>query len=281
MFSSRLTEASVVPERIDTPQEARAAISARGAAVAQGLHTEEDALAFAAEVLGDKRIRLGRQFEASMRNHQREAAVVDAQPVDARGRKRSFGKPGERMTAHNDGFAFGDYAPDHLFLWCKRPAESGGDSFLIDAWKLTELLAADPATADLAEFCRTVDVDHSEPNFAQSTYAPIVRVVPSGRVQARYHPYLAPVPGSTRPVDADMIARWNDTVLHVRDTGPMFRAEAGEMICVDNYRLLHGRDGYTDPARELYSIWGWTTDAVAVPVQQLDIVEPDLAGLTG
>lgn len=281
MFSSRLTEASVVPERIDTPAQARAAIEADGAAVVGGVHTEEQALDFASKVMGDKMLRLGRQFEASMRNHEREAAVVDAQPVDGRGRKRSFGMPGERMTAHNDGFAFGDFAPDFLFLWCKRPAESGGDSFLIDAWKLSELLAADSATADLAEFCRTVDIDHSEPNFAQGTYSPIVRTVSSGRVQARYHPYLAPVPGSPRPEDAEMIARWSDTVLHVRDTGPMFRAGAGDMICVDNYRLLHGRDGYTDPARELYSIWGWTTDAVAVPAQQLDIVEPDLSALAG
>jgi hypothetical protein len=31
------------------------------------------------------------------------------------------------------------------------------------------------------------------------------------------------------------------------------------MICVDNYRLMHGRDGYRDPERRVLSIWGWST----------------------
>ncbi|WP_330308879.1 MULTISPECIES: hypothetical protein [unclassified Streptomyces] len=48
-----------------------------------------------------------------------------------------------------------------------------------------------------------------------------------------------------------------------RDTGPMFRVEAGEMICIDNYRVLYGRDGHSDPLRKARSIWGWSTDAAA------------------
>ncbi len=280
MFSSDLTLASVVPRRVDTVEAVRAAIALDGAAVFGRLHTEEDAIAFASKLLGEKCIRVGRQFEASAKSQDAEAAVVDTQPVDERGRKRSFGISGERMTAHNDGFAFGDYAPDYLFLWCKRPAyPSGGDSFLIDAVKLTRLLAFDPATAELAEFCWSTDIDHSEPNFPQSTFAPIARTVPSGRNQVRYHPYLAPIAGESEEAQWPLVKQWSEAVIHVRDSGPMFRAEAGEMICIDNYRVLHGRDGYTDPGRELYSIWGWSSDAVAVPQQALDIVQPDLAAL--
>ena len=54
----------------------------------------------------------------------------------------------------------------------------------------------------------------------------------------------------------------------------MFHAAAGDLICVDNYRLTHGRDGYSDPGRVMLSIWGWSTAAVAVPVGPLDIVRP-------
>jgi gamma-butyrobetaine dioxygenase len=43
---------------------------------------------------------------------------------------------------------------------------------------------------------------------------------------------------------------------------------------VDNYRLFHGRHGHSDPARLLYSIWGWSSAAVAVPAGELDIVMP-------
>jgi hypothetical protein len=103
--------------------------------------------------------------------------------------------------------------------------------------------------------------------------------VPSGRNQVRYHPYLAPIAGESEEAQWPLVKQWSEAVIHVRDSGPMFRAEAGEMICIDNYRVLHGRDGYTDPGRELYSIWGWSSDAVAVPQQALDIVQPDLAAL--
>jgi hypothetical protein len=54
----------------------------------------------------------------------------------------------------------------------------------------------------------------------------------------------------------------------------MFRVAAGEMICVDNYRVTHGRDGYTDPNRVMLSIWGWSAAAIAVPEGPLDIVRP-------
>ena len=46
------------------------------------------------------------------------------------------------------------------------------------------------------------------------------------------------------------------------------------MICADNYRVLHGRYEYSDFDRKLHSIWGWTTDAIAVPQEVLDIAVP-------
>jgi hypothetical protein len=54
----------------------------------------------------------------------------------------------------------------------------------------------------------------------------------------------------------------------------MFQAAAGEMICVDNYRVTHGRDGFRDPGRVMLSIWGWSSAAITVPQGPLDIVRP-------
>ena len=51
------------------------------------------------------------------------------------------------------------------------------------------------------------------------------------------------------------------------------------MICIDNYRILHGRDAYVDTDRTMVSIWAWTSDAVAIPQSKLDIETPDLAAL--
>jgi TfdA family taurine catabolism dioxygenase TauD len=271
-----LSSASFVPRRVAGAREAGQALAAEGAVIVGGLPDEAAAVAFGRQVMGEKAVRIGTQFQATKAHNAREAMKVAEQPADSRGRKRNFGTTEERMVAHNDGFAFGDFAPDHLFLWCERPAGIGGDSFLIDTKRLLDLLAAEPEAAALADFCQSVAIDHSEPNFPQGTLSPIVRTTGSGRFQGRYHPFLAPAEGKDEAAQWPFVRRWEEAVVQARDTGPMFRVEAGEMICIDNYRVLHGRDGHSDPARKVCSIWGWSADAVAVPDDQLDIVTPKI-----
>ncbi|MET9785738.1 TauD/TfdA family dioxygenase [Streptomyces canus] len=272
---SDVSTASFIPRRVTGPQEAAEVLAAEGAAIMTGLADEEKAVAMGRAIMGDRAVRCGTQFEATKESARVEAMKMKAQPADRRGRKRDAAdSTEERMVAHNDGFAFGDYAPDHLFLWCERPAAGGGDSFLIDTSRLLDLLAADPGSAALADFCRTVDIDHSEPNYPQGSFSPIVRQTPSGRFQGRHHPYLAPVEGPLEPEHWTYVRAWQDAVVAARDSGPMFRVGPGEMICIDNYRVLHGRDGYSDPLRKVCSIWGWSQDAVAVPDGPLDIVVP-------
>jgi len=271
--------ASVVPRRVSTPAAARAEIASNGAAILTGLHTQEDALEAGRAVLGDACRRFGLQFEATKDKQEAEAAEVAEQPADERGRKRRFTATQERMVAHNDGFGFGDFGPDYLFLWCGRPDAYGrGESFLIDGAKLLQLMAADPEYAQVAEFCWQTTIDQSEPNFPLAANAPIARRLPgSGRVQVRHHPFQAPVPGQAADVErtqAALIAKWSQAVEAARDSGPMFGAAAGELICVDNYRLTHGRDAFSDPDRVMLSIWGWSDSAVAVPEGPLDIVRP-------
>jgi hypothetical protein len=273
------SRASVVPRRVSTPAEARVEVAAKGAAILSGLVDQEAAFAAGRAMLGDDCRRFGLQFEATTATQEAEAAAVAGQPADERGRKRRFGATEERMVVHNDGFGFGDFGPDYLFLWCGRPDARGeGASFLIDGPRLLELMALDPQYADVAAFCWATDIDQSEPNFPLAAYAPIARRLPdSGRVQVRHHPFQAPVPGQAPDVDAAqqaLIRRWSRAVTAARDSGPMFRAAAGDLICVDNYRLTHGRDGYRDPERVMLSIWGWSSTAIAVPQGPLDIVRP-------
>ncbi|MFG2981717.1 TauD/TfdA family dioxygenase [Streptomyces sp. NPDC048258] len=269
--------ASVIPERVASADEARALVRGRGAAVLAGVQDEPTALSLGHQVMGEKAVRIGTQIDVTGHNETEQAKAVAAQPVDERGRKRAFSVAEERMPPHNDGYAFGDLAPDHLFLWCERPSVVGGESFLIDTSRLIDLLAKDPLNADLAEFCRTVGVDHSEPNYPQGSSHPLVRSSATGRFQGRYHPYLSPVGGPTEENDRRFVRRWEEAVLRARDSGPMFRLEAGDMLCIDNYRMLHGRDAHSDPKRRLCSIWGWSTDAFAIPSGPLDIVNPRLA----
>jgi alpha-ketoglutarate-dependent taurine dioxygenase len=251
-LSSDLAEACVVPRRVSSPEEARDAVAAEGAAIVSGIADEEAAIAFGRAMLGDDLRRIGRQIEATKKRGEEESAKVAEQPADARGRKRMFVTDTSLpMPAHNDGFAFGDYAPDRLFLFSARPARTGGESFLVDGVAVLDILERDPANAEMVRFCRTVDIDHSEPNFPQGTYSPILRTTPAGRPQVRHHPYLAPVVGPDEAAQWPFVKHWTAAVTAARDTGPRFRLEAGEMACVDNYRLFHGRHGYTDPARLL------------------------------
>jgi hypothetical protein len=273
------SNASVVPRRVGSPAEARAEAGARGAAILSGLGDQEAAFAAGRAFLGADLRRFGLQFEATKEAQDAEGAMVAAQPADERGRKRRFTATGERMVAHNDGFGFGDFGPDYLFLWCGRPDSAGeGASFLVDGLALVEQLAADPEYADVARFAWETEIDQSEPNFPLAAYAPIARRLPgSGRVQVRHHPFQAPVPGQAPDVEvaeAALIERWSAAVTAARDSGPMFHPAAGDMICVDNYRLLHGRDGFSDPGRMMLSIWGWSTAAITVPEGPLDIVRP-------
>jgi hypothetical protein len=268
------SQASIVPRRVGSPAEARVEVATRGAAILSGLPDADAAFAAGRAFIGADLRRFGLQFEASKDKQEAEAAVV----ADERGRKRRFTGIEERMVAHNDGFGFGDLGPDYLFLWCERPDAGGeGASFLVDGLALLDQMAGDPDYSDVAEFAWQTSIDQSEPNFPLAAYAPIARRLPSGRVQVRHHPFQAPVPGQAPDIEvaqAALISRWSEAVTRARDTGPMFHAAAGEMICVDNYRVTHGRDGYRDPARVMLSIWGWSTAAVAVPEGPLDIVRP-------
>ncbi|MFQ6148375.1 TauD/TfdA family dioxygenase [Streptomyces seoulensis] len=268
--------ASVVPVRVSSADQARELVHRQGAAILTGVPDEPTALSMGQRVMGDRAVRITTQIDVTGQSEAAQAEAVSAQPADASGRKRSFSISQELMPPHNDGYAFGDFAPDHLFLWCERPAVTGGESFLIDTSAMISLLEADPLRADLAAFCRAVDIDHSEPNYPQDGYAPIVRVTPTGRFQGRYHPYLSPANGPQEQDAWTFIRQWEEAALGARDNGPTFRLEAGEMLCIDNYRMLHGRAGHNDPLRSLRSIWGWSTEAVAIPSGQLDIVDPQI-----
>ena len=274
-LSPDLAAACLVPRRVSTPEQAREVVDAEGAAIVSGITDEHAAIAFGTAMLGTDLRRIGRQIEATTKRAVEEGAKVDAQPVDARGRKRRLSTDVSLpMPAHNDGFAFGDHAPDRLFLFSARPAAVGGESFLVDGLAVLDILAKDPANAEMVEFCRTVDIDHSEPNFPQDGVSPILRTTPAGRPQVRHHPYLAPVVSPDEAQQWKFVEHWKAAVTYARDAGARFRLEAGDMACVDNYRVFHGRHGYTDPARKLYSIWGWSSAAVAVPAGELDIVNP-------
>lgn len=268
--------AAILPQVAMSCEHARALLAVDGAALVRGVTDLDQAVATGRDVLGPRTVRIRPQFEVTPVQIADEAAVVTAQPADERGRKRYRGPMEADQPAHNDGFGFGDYAPDHIFLWCAQPCAIGGASFLVDALRLLTLLSAHDEA--FARFAWTVPIDHSMPNFPQPSFEPIARRV-HGRVQVRCHPDLAAAPGPDEHSHAPMVQHWMDEVARSRHDGTQFRLAAGDLLCIDNYRILHGRNGYVQPERKVTSIWAWTTEACAVPVGELDIATPDLAAL--
>jgi hypothetical protein len=267
-----LRTANCNPRLATSPEHARALVALDGAAVVGGISTVADAVAFGERMLGARAIRVRPQFEATKEHHDTETAAFAELGADERGRERYQGGISDMQPAHYDGFGFGDFAPDHMFLWCERPCPQGGASFLVDGLALVNLLGSDDP--ELARQLWEVDVDHSEPHFPGGAVSPIARTLPGGRVQVRAHPSQAALAGPEEAASAAVLARWTEAVATARANGPRFRVVPGEMICIDNYRMFHGRDGYVDTARKLHSIWAWTTSAVAVPDGELDIARP-------
>jgi alpha-ketoglutarate-dependent taurine dioxygenase len=173
------------------------------------------------------------------------------------------------QTGHTDGFAYGDRYPDFIFLLCVRPAVTGGESFVIDTYRLLDALAASASEEDVAlhRFLTTEPVEQTEPGF-QSSLAPVIGDNGHGRRMSRWTPVQRPaasLPPEKQEQHAAWLARWSAMTLEASLRAPRFVLQPGETICLDNYRMLHGRTGFDDTERTLWRIWAWTTEALAIP----------------
>ena len=173
------------------------------------------------------------------------------------------------QTGHTDGFAYGDRYPDFIFLLCVRPAATGGESFAVDTYALIDELSASAAESDRAflRFLLTTPVEQTEPGF-QASLAPVVGRTADGRRMSRWTPVQRPderLSPEVREQHAAWLERWAQLAHAASLRAPRFTLQPGETLCLDNYRMLHGRTGFDDIERTLWRIWAWTAEAPAVP----------------
>jgi hypothetical protein len=238
----------IVPSRTSDPVEAAALVADRGAAILLGCGgSEAEARGVAERVWHDQVVAVPEP-----------AAVREGGDQD----RKKYGS-NERLDLHTDGFAYGDKAPDVMALACVQDGTSGGESFLADGYALLEHM-----DRGLRSFLLQVPVDQTEPG-AHETIAPIVLTLPSGRRAVRQPLYAEPAPGSDYPErDALQVARWKDLTAGLSASVPRFRLAPGEVLLVDNYRVLHGRDPY-EGERFLWRVWAWTTGGNGTPTGPL------------
>jgi len=254
-------EPKFAPRRVADPAEAFALVRAEGAAILTNAgSSREDARGIAQRVLGSL-----------------SPVIPDPAPIKEGGGNadRRYDAPGldaltvPFQTGHTDGFAYGDAYPDYIFLLCVRAAASGGESFVIDTYALLDALRDSSKPDDRAfyAFLTGEPVEQTEPDF-QSSFAPVVLDNGRGRRMSRWTPVQRPGPGLA-PAEferhAALLERWKTIAHEASLRASRFTLQPGETICLDNYRMLHGRTGFDDTERTLWRIWAWTTEALRVP----------------
>ncbi|MCW0213531.1 MAG: TauD/TfdA family dioxygenase [Pseudonocardia sp.] len=233
--------------------EARAILERDGAVVVRGQGSDPERLVTAAaETLGGSLRELfgirpqGGVDAPPLGLHSDGANVV----VDVHGRSTQLRDPDE----------------DFLLMLCSGPAPAGGDSVLVDGHALLDALRT--GLPDLHAFLTGTDVDYFG-SWAQPARGvpatPLVRRLAEytrgGRRVVRASDYAAPVP---REPEWDTHLRFLDDYADVLATAaecaPRFRLDTGDLFVLDNYRYLHGRDGYTGE-RRLHVLTVRTTEA--------------------
>lgn len=114
----------------------------------------------------------------------------------------------EPLPLHTDGFAYGALACDHFLLSCVIDGDTGGESVLVDGYRMIDDLATtDP---ELHRFVTEVDIDQTEPDM-HPFVAPLAHHRASGRRIVRRPGFILPAPGSADPEhDRAMMRRWSD-----------------------------------------------------------------------
>ncbi|WP_176444523.1 TauD/TfdA family dioxygenase [Rhodococcoides kyotonense] len=140
---------------------------------------------------------------------------------------------------------------DYLFMLSSQHASEGGQTFLIDGYTFIDRLAVEDA--ELYESVTTVDVDFfgawtAPPRGVPTTprICPLVEYTRRGRRVVRAGDYASPAPREPlRSVHDELLDRYIDVLAAQASAAPRTLLESGDILAVDNYRFLHGRDGFT------------------------------------
>lgn len=244
-----MSRLGVNPLTADSLSEALALVRRDGAAIYAGVGpSDEDAVGLGYAIFGDK-----------------VRTIPEAARVFVGGEMDRYEQPDHKLPLkpHTDGFAYGDLLPDYIMLTCVNTSPEGGESFLVDGYAVLDQLAGE--NPQLVQDLETIAVDQTEEDMQVST-SPIVQYNSEGRKILRRNFSQKPLPDSVQPDhDQNMIDTWINAVEEAGDQVPRFKIEPGQALIIDNYRVLHAREGYSDLNRMMWRVWIWTNEALGVP----------------
>jgi gamma-butyrobetaine dioxygenase len=251
-LKSLVDETGVVP-RTASLDDARAVLAADGVVRIPGVGPDPECLVVAA------------------------ARVLGGRLRELFGIRPQGGTDSPALGLHNDGaYLEGDVHgrtvrlrdpdEDYLLMHCSSPAPSGGDSVLVDGYALVDRLAADHP--ELHAFVTGADTDFfgtrvNPPRGVPATplLRRMVEYTRGGRRAVRASDYALPVPRV--PEWDEHLARieeYADLLATASEAAPRFRMDSGDLLILDNYRFLHGRDAFSG-SRTLHVLSVRTTEA--------------------
>lgn len=263
-------DAGFVPERTTNPSEAFLFWCIDGAAILATGHTDPDAL------LNGVRSVFGTHLPPEWPPAPPGAVGTNTDPTQLgydQTTRTILSDAANRLDAHTDGaMGYGDDYPDLLALLlallCAHPARAGGESFLVDGHSLITNLAKDSERRHLVQFLwstpieQCIRIGNTPPNSLGylRSQRPVVSQTVGGRLTVRYnreHQRLlddAPV----NDHDRDHLASWQRLGQQAAEAAPRFLLQPGELLLIDNYRVLHGREPYQGTKRFFHRIHGFT-----------------------
>jgi alpha-ketoglutarate-dependent taurine dioxygenase len=179
------------------------------------------------------------------------------------------------LDLHIDGYTgFGNYYPDLVFLLCQRQAAAGGEFFIVDGQRLLGAVASDPAQRGLSRFLWDVTLEQSRPagvgpdgtGHLVCSRRPVASRTCAGRLTVRRHPHQRLLDDApSRPADRQHLTDWVRLTREAGRIAPRLLLHPGDLLCLDNYRVFHGREHSTGDDQILHTLWAWTDMAFGLP----------------
>ncbi|MHA6794891.1 TauD/TfdA family dioxygenase [Pseudonocardia bannensis] len=237
-FEHVVAAAGVLPRRAEVGDVAgaRDVFAKDGAVLLSGWDPEPDSLVVAAATLLGTRLR--QVFPGRPQAGERaEALGLHSDGADV------------RVDVHGRTVQLRHEGEDVLLLLCAQPATTGGDSVLVDGYQLVDGLRG--TRPDVHAFLTGADVDFvgSLPPRRGVPAIPracrMVEYTRTGRRVVRASEYALPLPREPHwEAHQDLLDEYSDVLATAFAYAPRFRMETGELLVLDNYRYLHGRDGF-------------------------------------
>jgi hypothetical protein len=168
--------------------------------------------------------------------------MVEVQPIRPRPDGRSFASTTGFTPLHTDSQDYRGVSPALQIMVCKRAAASGGETRLVDGRALIDAIA----NRDPQLHTALVTTPRRHRFYFGDVISPTMSDK-AGHRRVITHSPLAP---------ADPVG---ESFAHELSSAPTIElpVATGEILLVDNHRMLHGRNAFLDDQREFVRLLAW------------------------